>query len=66
MAANIENWRASGGMGFTVPGVDGVDEEYAVLARGMKDATTREHTYKTIFIVHHASIYEFTCQTRWK
>lgn len=46
-AAKMEKYRALGGTGFT--GDEAVDDMlYGDGARGMRDATTREQTYKTI------------------
>jgi len=45
-AAKYENSCASGGIGRTLPDVDGAPDD--VPALGMNDATTREHTYRTI------------------
>ena len=48
-AAKTEKYLASGGTGFTAE--DAVDVMlYGEGARGMKDATTREQTYSTIWI----------------
>lgn len=48
-AAKAVKYRESGGTGFTP--VFGEEVEYGCVARGMKEATTREHTYNTIWMV---------------
>ena len=47
-AAKTENLVASGGTGLTEED-DVYLAEYGAFARGMNDATTREHTYRTIY-----------------
>jgi hypothetical protein len=48
-AANTEKYLESGGTGLTAE--DAVDDMlYGAGARGMKDATTREQTYSTIWV----------------
>lgn len=46
-AANMENWRESGGTGL--PGAAG-EFEYGDFARARKEDTTREQTYNTIWM----------------